>query len=198
MCGSSTPTSSTSRWPTFTVAAGVGEVDPARLAQRRREVVPGSGGAGRPPPVVGLQVAQRVLRDWARSSRWSRRRRRRALEQRLERVEDAGTASRWARLSPVSTTRSGSRAARSRTQSCLRRCPGVRCRSERCRTRSGRCPGAGPGRSRCRSRNERDLVAPPSTRAHRPRRRGAEQTGGHGVHPAMVARVRVALRCLRP
>ncbi len=56
----------------------------------------------------------------------------------------AGTASRWARLSPVSTTRSGSEHGQSGEPPGLRVCPGVTCRSDRCRTRSGAARPAGP------------------------------------------------------
>ena len=56
--------------------------------------------------------------------------------------------------SPVFTTRSGSRLASDATQAISRLRPGVRCRSEMCRTRRGRASAASTGTSACRRANQ--------------------------------------------
>src|SRR5262245_45541392 len=56
-------------------------------------------------------------------------------------------------LSPVTSTTSGSRPANAATQRCLRSCPGVKCRSDRCSTRSGSASGESTGTSNRRSVN---------------------------------------------
>ncbi len=80
----------------------------------------------------------------------------------------AGMASTCAQLSPVSTTRSGRSDARSRTQSTLRCWPGVRCRSDRCRTRSGSWPCGSTGTVTSRSAYQRDSTSVPQATAAAP------------------------------
>ena len=64
-----------------------------------------------------------------------------------------GTASTCARLSPEFTTKSGSRAASARTHAIFFACPGVRCRSETWRIRTGAEPGGSAGTAHRRRAN---------------------------------------------
>ena len=67
--------------------------------------------------VVGEEVPQRVAQRSVRSSRWSRRRRRPGTSSSRPKPSTSGsTESWWARLSPVLTTRSGSRSASEASQ----------------------------------------------------------------------------------
>ena len=117
-------------------------------ASRRAELASRSsrqgscGHVGVAGAVVGQQVAQRVAQrrrevvvgaedEDARARRAGRR----------AQSSTTGTESRWARLSPVSTTRSGCRSASARSHSCLRVWPGVMWMSLRCSTRSVRAAG---------------------------------------------------------
>ena len=86
--------------------------------------------------------------------------------------------------SPVFTTRSGSRASRDLIQDRSRCRPGVRCTSERCRTRSGAAPAEGPAP---RSAGGRTSSARRPTVAEAPHRQRPWARGPQGdSHPHMV------------
>ena len=146
--------------------------------------------------VVGQQVAQRVAQRRREVVVGAEHEHAGHVEQAAERVEHDRARSRGgARLSPVSTTRSGSRSARPRTHACLARWPGVRCRSLRCSTRSGRCPaGSSGGRPRAGRRRGPRAAAyagqpprPPRHRRRAPEHAARQARGGARGKAATMA-----------
>ena len=176
------------RSPTVDGGPPVGQVEPARGAVGVLELLPGQLGG------VGVALSRRRAGGTSagcaasgRSSRWSRARRRRVRRAAgPSESSTGGSASRWARLSPVLTTRSGSRSASDRTHSCLRDWLGVMWMSLRCRTRSGRAPAGSTGIVAQRSVKARDshtayAVRPAPAATPAPRERMQKAGGGHGA-----------------
>ena len=117
--------------------AGRGQVDPAGVDHRPRPAR--ARAAWRPSRGSDLRQRSSAAGSWAaaRSSRCCRGRTRREVEQRLERAQHRGDRVQRGQVSPVLITRSGSSRSSPRIQAILRRCAAVRCRSDRCSTRSG-------------------------------------------------------------
>ena len=85
-------------------------------------------------------------------------------------------------LSPVLITRSGSSAASEWIQSRFQVCPGVRCASEKCSTRSGDEPAGSTGTSKRRNRGERRSMPDAVSDGGTAKGKSTERDGGESAH----------------